>query len=75
MSTTPPDLSGAEWVKSSYSGGNGGQCVEWSPDVASTADLIPVRDSKTPDGPTLIFASSAWSSFIDGVKGGGFPTT
>jgi hypothetical protein len=28
------DLSRAEWVKSSYSGGDGGQCVEFSPSFA-----------------------------------------
>ncbi|QDL71051.1 DUF397 domain-containing protein [Streptomyces malaysiensis subsp. malaysiensis] len=67
-----PDLSGIEWVKSSYSGNGGGSCVEWAPRLAS-ADIIPVRDSKDPHGPVLAFPVSSWSSFISAVKSGQFP--
>ncbi|MEV7971082.1 DUF397 domain-containing protein [Sphaerisporangium sp. NPDC088356] len=43
-----------KWYKSSYSGGNGGSCVE----VAGLAgDRIAVRDSKNPSGPILAVAS------------------
>ncbi len=40
-----------QWVKSTYSSGNGGQCVEWAPQLA-TAGNVPVRDStaRTPAG-------------------------
>ncbi|WP_102917978.1 DUF397 domain-containing protein [Streptomyces eurocidicus] len=69
--STPPDLTRAIWAKSSYSGGTGGQCVEWAPGYASSG-VIPVRDSKTPHGPALAFPASAWDSFIAGVKDGGF---
>lgn len=56
------------WVKSSYSGGNGA-CVEVkSPVVRSIA----VRDSKVPAGPTIGFASSAWSEFVGAVDAGEF---
>ncbi|WP_317620043.1 DUF397 domain-containing protein [Streptomyces sp. CBMA156] len=35
---------------------------------------VPVRDSKDPDGPALLFPSSSWTSFIEAVRGGEFPT-
>ncbi|MGG2463831.1 DUF397 domain-containing protein [Streptomyces sp. RGM 3693] len=66
MSATP-NLSNTEWVKSSYSGGNGGQCVEFTR-TFSQSGLIPVRDSKNPSGPALIFPVSQWSAFIETVK-------
>ncbi|MFJ9901799.1 DUF397 domain-containing protein [Streptomyces sp. NPDC101152] len=50
-----------EWFKSSYSGDEGGQCVE----VATTAHTIHIRDSKNPadTGPTLQVTPSAWAAF------------
>jgi hypothetical protein len=51
--------------KASHSGANGGGCVE----VASTAKApIAVRDSKDPNGPKLVFAPSAWESFIQRMR-------
>ncbi|MER0481576.1 DUF397 domain-containing protein [Streptomyces sp. Edi2] len=70
---TTLDLSHVEWVKSSYSEGNGGQCVEWAPAFAA-AGVVPIRDSKAPHGPALTFETAAWSSFVAGVKDGEFPT-
>ncbi|EDY46351.1 DUF397 domain-containing protein [Streptomyces sp. SPB074] len=59
MSTTPS--SKLTWHKSSYSGGAGGNCVE----VASPSPARALaRDSKTPAGPLLTFASPAWSVFV-----------
>ncbi|ANW19429.1 DUF397 domain-containing protein [Streptomyces clavuligerus] len=52
------------WIKSSYSGSSGGQCVEWSPAYASAHGTVPVRDSKTPTGPALAFSTSAWTAFV-----------
>jgi hypothetical protein len=66
MSTTP-DLSQAEWVKSSHSGNGGGSCVEWAPAYVSSG-AVPVRDSKDPDGTALTFEPSAWSAFITAVQ-------
>ncbi|ADI08427.1 regulatory protein [Streptomyces bingchenggensis BCW-1] len=66
MSTTP-DLTGALWVKSSFSGNGGAQCVEWAPNIAASG-LVPVRDSKVPDGPALIFEAAAWASFVTFAK-------
>jgi hypothetical protein len=68
MSTTP-DLSGAEWVKSTYSGGNGGNCVEVAPGFPG---LTPVRDSKDPEGPALTFGADAWQAFVSAVRQGEF---
>ncbi|MBP8538118.1 DUF397 domain-containing protein [Streptomyces sp. MK37H] len=67
------DLSRAEWVKSSYSNGNGGECVEFAPDIATTAGVVPVRDSKHPAGPALAFSTEAWTSFTAAVRSGEFP--
>ncbi|MFF0387508.1 DUF397 domain-containing protein [Kitasatospora sp. NPDC004615] len=58
-----------EWRKSSYSGGNGGNCVEVSaPDAATTA----VRDSKDTTGPQLRFSNDAWASFAAAAAAGSF---
>lgn len=63
------------WRKSTYSGNNGGECVQWAPNYAKASHVVPVRDSKDPQGPTLLFASAIWSSFIEAVRDGEFPTT
>nr|WP_235990162.1 DUF397 domain-containing protein [Streptomyces ureilyticus] len=55
----------ATWVKSSHSDSNGGNCIEVAPDFPT---VVPVRDSKTPDGPVLLINRSAWSSFISAVR-------
>ena len=53
------------WRKASYSGSNGGGCVE----VARTPDTaIAVRDSKDPDGPRLAFTPDDWRAFLRQVK-------
>lgn len=61
------------WVKSSYSSQDGGDCVEWSPAHASAHGTVPVRDSKDPNGPALMFEPAAWSAFVAGVQAGDFP--
>lgn len=58
------------WVKSSYSGDNGGNCIEIAP---GTPGAVPVRDSKDPHGPTLVFPAAEWSSFVAAIKNGNFP--
>ncbi|MBT2229475.1 DUF397 domain-containing protein [Nonomuraea sp. NEAU-A123] len=69
MDELTQDLRAATWIKSSYSGSNGGNCVE-------VADLSGghrgIRDSKNPTGPALIFTPGEWSAFIGGVKDGEF---
>jgi hypothetical protein len=70
MSTTP-DLTAAVWVKSSYSNGNGGACIEVAPGFTG---LMPVRDSKNPQGPALTFTADAWAAFVTAVRSDEFPT-
>ncbi|MFF7995762.1 DUF397 domain-containing protein [Kitasatospora xanthocidica] len=62
------NLVAARWVKASYSQ-QGGNCVEVAPDFPG---LAPVRDSKNPEGPALIFAAEAWVSFVAAVRSGEF---
>ncbi len=64
------DLSNAKWVKSSFSNGNGGDCLEWSPATAHISGTVPVRDSKNPHGPVLGVEPGAWSSFVSAVRHG-----
>ncbi|WP_328397969.1 DUF397 domain-containing protein [Streptomyces sp. NBC_00390] len=68
-----------EWFKSSYSGSEGGECIEvayawrkssYSSDeggacveVAAHPAAVHVRDSKNPDGPMLTLAPATWSDF------------
>ncbi|WP_327066045.1 DUF397 domain-containing protein [Kitasatospora sp. NBC_01302] len=66
--TDSVDLTGAAWFKSSHSG-NGGSCVEVAPDFPG---LVPVRDSKNPHEPALLFPATAFAAFITGVKAGQF---
>ncbi|MGW2628409.1 DUF397 domain-containing protein [Streptomyces chattanoogensis] len=67
MASTELDLSNAVWRKSSYSNGTGGNCIEVSDGLPG---LIPVRDSKDPYGPALVFPAAGWTSFIATVKNG-----
>lgn len=65
MKATPPDLSTAVWRKSTYSNGGDANCVEVSDQFPG---LTPVRDSKTPEGPALLFRDTNWGVFIDALK-------
>jgi hypothetical protein len=56
----------AEWRKSSHSGGTG-NCVEVAGNLPG---ITAVRDSKDPDGPTLILAPAAWRRLARQVKTG-----
>jgi uncharacterized protein DUF397 len=63
------DLTGAIWRKSSFSGNNGGNCVE----VASNLPgIMAVRDSKDPVGPKLVFTADEWAAFMARTRGGEF---
>ncbi|MFH9228559.1 DUF397 domain-containing protein [Streptomyces lydicus] len=63
------DLNSARWRKSSYSNGDGADCVEVSDDFPG---LVPVRDSKDPEGPALCIPDGAWRPFITAVKSAAF---
>ena len=56
------------WRKSSYSGSQGGNCLEVSD---SQARRILVRDTKDRTGPVLRFSPDAWRRFADQMKGAG----
>ncbi len=57
------------WVKSSYSGPTGGNCVE----VAFLADGdVAVRHSREPEGPALVFTRAEWNAFLGGARDGEF---
>ncbi|MEU3917130.1 DUF397 domain-containing protein [Streptomyces sp. NPDC029004] len=62
------DPTGAEWVKSSYSDGQGGQCIEWSPAFAEVHGVVPVRDSKDKTGPVLLLSPEGWAGLVEFAK-------
>ena len=53
------DTTRMRWRKSTYSSGNGGDCVE----VANAPRTVAVRDSKDPQGPALAFTPARWQAF------------
>lgn len=58
------DLIEIKWRKSSYSGANGGECVE----VGSPSGMIAIRDSKDPSGPKLIMSHNDFRRFTEVIK-------
>ncbi|MFI7360898.1 DUF397 domain-containing protein [Streptomyces sp. NPDC050149] len=62
--TQPPPL--AQWRKSSYSNGTGGECVE----VAELRNSVGVRDSKERGGPHISVARGSWSAFVTSLRHG-----
>jgi hypothetical protein len=52
------------WRKSSYSGGNGGECIE----VADHANRVLVRDTKDRIGPVLKLSPAAWRELVSRVQ-------
>lgn len=49
------------WFKSSYSAGNGGECVEVAPSPGS----VHVRDSKDTTRTALTVQPTAWTMFVE----------
>ncbi|MFF1396456.1 DUF397 domain-containing protein [Streptomyces sp. NPDC058287] len=64
MSTdeTSPELA---WFKSSYSGAEGGECLE----IAAIPGTVHIRDSKDPARDHLAFRSSEWAAFVGFAAG------
>ncbi|THA68098.1 DUF397 domain-containing protein [Streptomyces sp. A0958] len=58
--TRAAHATGLSWFKSSYSGSEGGNCVE----VAAHPAAVHVRDSKVSDGPVLTVPPHAWTAFL-----------
>jgi Domain of unknown function (DUF397) len=58
-------LTETSWRKSTYSSGQGGQCVE----AASTPGQVAVRDTKdNGNGPVLRIAPANWSRLMESLK-------
>jgi hypothetical protein len=71
MPTEAIDLSRAEWQTSSYSGGNGGQCVEVARNLPG---IVAVRDSKRPEGSIVTIDRRGWTAFVTLVRASGLGT-
>jgi Domain of unknown function (DUF397) len=54
----------SSWRKSSYSGANGGECVE----VGASADAVIVRDTTNRSGETLRLPANVWRAFLASMK-------
>ncbi|ALO95598.1 hypothetical protein SHL15_4508 [Streptomyces hygroscopicus subsp. limoneus] len=59
-SSPGPAVGELSWSKSSYSAGNGGDCVE----VADTGTAVLVRDSKRPEEAFLSVGADEWAAFV-----------
>lgn len=57
-------LAAAKWFKSSYSGGEGNECLE----AASLSSSVAVRDSKQLQGPVLTFSIATFAAFVNATK-------
>lgn len=58
-------MNNAPWRTSSYSGNDGGACIE----VARAEEsAVLVRDTKDRGGLTLRISAAAWRTFIDTTK-------
>ncbi|GAA2349709.1 DUF397 domain-containing protein [Streptomyces kunmingensis] len=60
------DANTTRWFKATHSSGDN-NCLE----TARVPHLVPVRDSKTPEGPILLFSTATWDRFITELKSGG----
>ncbi|MEU5510473.1 DUF397 domain-containing protein [Streptomyces fungicidicus] len=54
-------VSESAWVKSSYSSGAGGECIE----VAVRPTTVHVRDSKDTTRAALAIEATAWAAFVE----------
>lgn len=52
------------WRKSTYSGNQGGDCVE----VAELTSSVGVRDSKVSNSPIVRTGAEAWSAFLAATR-------
>ena len=53
----------SSWRKSSYSGDNGGECVE-----VATAGTVLVRDTADRSGAVLTFTADVWRAFTATIR-------
>lgn len=64
IAASPTRPTAMAWTKSSYSGGEGNECVE----VAFHGTAIAVRDSKALARGTFSVPHAAFAAFIEGLK-------
>ncbi|MGW3623097.1 DUF397 domain-containing protein [Streptomyces sp. NPDC000880] len=64
---TVPTVPELAWFKSSYSSGEGGECVE----VAACLGVVHVRDSKDTTVPMLTLQPQVWDAFVGFAVGSG----
>ncbi|MFE9421973.1 DUF397 domain-containing protein [Kitasatospora sp. NPDC006697] len=57
-------MTATQWRKSSYSSGQGA-CVEIASHFTTT---LPLRDSKDPHGPALLFPTPSFAAFLSSLK-------
>lgn len=78
--TRAAHATGLTWFKSSYSGSEGGACIEVAYDwhkssysgseggncveVSAHPTAVHIRDSKVTDGPVLTVPPAAWAAFV-----------
>ncbi|MEU9250614.1 DUF397 domain-containing protein [Streptomyces sp. NPDC048270] len=65
MASSGTDFPKAVWRTSSYTNGDGGDCVEVADDLPG---IVPVRDSKRRGGPVVVLSAAAWGGFVAGLK-------
>ncbi|NXY98552.1 DUF397 domain-containing protein [Streptomyces sp. BR123] len=65
MASSHIDLSAARWRTSSYTNSDGGTCVEVADGLPG---LVPVRDSKRPDGGVIVVTTAAWVPFVAALR-------
>ncbi|MFI0417431.1 DUF397 domain-containing protein [Spongiactinospora sp. 9N601] len=61
------NLEGADWRKARASGSSAAHCVEVATNLPG---LIAIRDSKDPNGPSLRFTPTEWTTFLHRIKEG-----
>ncbi|MCX4748619.1 DUF397 domain-containing protein [Kitasatospora sp. NBC_01287] len=62
-----PWPSNAPWWRASYSAGTGDNCIEVADGFPG---VTPVRDSKDPSGPALVFPAAAFAAFVADLRAG-----
>ncbi|MGW2668726.1 DUF397 domain-containing protein [Streptomyces sp. NPDC001272] len=65
MASNGAEFDTAFWRRSSYSNGDGGNCVEVADGLVG---VVPVRDSKRSAGPVLVLSATAWAPFVAALK-------
>ncbi|GAA1021276.1 transcriptional regulator [Acrocarpospora pleiomorpha] len=63
------ELANAAWRKASFSGSNGGNCIEVAP---LSNGRVGIRDTESPDQPPFVVTAGVWTAFVNGAKAGEF---